>query len=144
MFSSDITIFSIVLRRMCGHSLHAHPVFVGSGIKIFLAVNSDEISRLESIQNQARLNGVEDLLELNQKELHRLEPELSGKGALFSPSSGIIDSHAFMKSILGVAESFGAVFVPVSPIENAERIPGGVLRRKRLGSEAKNQLILRL
>jgi len=93
--------------------------------KIFLAVNSDEISRLESIQNQARLNGVEDLLELNQKELHRLEPELSGKGALFSPSSGIIDSHAFMKSILGVAESFGAVFVPVSPIENAERIAGG-------------------
>ena len=93
--------------------------------KIFLAVNSDEISRLESIQNQARLNGVEDLHELNQKELHRLEPELSGEGALFSPSSGIIDSHAFMKSILGVAESFGAVFVPVSPIENAERIPGG-------------------
>jgi L-2-hydroxyglutarate oxidase LhgO len=93
--------------------------------KLFLAVDSDEISRLEQTQNQAKLNGVEDLLELNQKELKRLEPELSGSAALLSPSSGIIDSHAFMKSLLGLAEGNKAVFVPLSPVENAEPIPDG-------------------
>ncbi len=93
--------------------------------KIFLAVTQDDTSRLERTLNQAKLNGIEDLLELNQKELNRLEPELSGRGGLLSPSSGIIDSYGFMKSLLGIAENFGAVFAPISPIENAERISGG-------------------
>ena len=93
--------------------------------KLFLAVGSDEISRLEQTQSQAKLNGVEDLLELNQKALNRLEPELSGSAALLSPSSGIIDSHAFMKSMLGLAVGNKAVFVPLSPVENAEPIPDG-------------------
>jgi L-2-hydroxyglutarate oxidase LhgO len=93
--------------------------------KLFLAIGSDEISRLEQTQNQAKINGVEDLLELNQKELKRIEPELSGSGALLSPSSGIIDSHSFMKSLLSLAENNKAIFAPLSPVENAEPINGG-------------------
>lgn len=93
--------------------------------KLFLAVGSDEISRLEQTQSQSKLNGVEDLLELDQKQLHQLEPELFGTAALLSPSSGIIDSHGLMKSLLGLAEGNKAVFVPLSPVENAEPITGG-------------------
>ena len=108
--------------------------------KLFLAVTQEDTSRLERILNQAKLNGVEDLLELNQKELKRIEPELSGSVALLSPSSGIIDSHAFMKSLLGIAENFGAVFAPLSPVENAERKRGGMENsRWRKGANIHNQ-----
>ena len=37
-----------------------------------------------------------------------LEPELSCTGALLSPSTGILDSHAFMLSLLGDAQANGA------------------------------------
>jgi L-2-hydroxyglutarate oxidase LhgO len=93
--------------------------------KLFLAVTHDEVLRLEQTQNQAILNGVEDLLELNQKQLTRLEPELSGSAALLSPSSGIIDSHSFMKSLLSLSENNKAIFVPQSPVDNAEPISDG-------------------
>jgi len=93
--------------------------------KLFLAVTPNEISRLERTQLQAKANGIEDLVKLDQKQLHQLEPELHGTAALLSPSSGIIDSHAFMKSLLGLAEGNKAIFVPLSPVENAEPIPGG-------------------
>ena len=93
--------------------------------KLFLAVGSDEISRLEHTQKQALSNGLEDLIHLNQKQLKKLEPELHGVAALFSPSSGILDSHGFMKSLLGLAEGNKAIFAPLSPVQNAEPIPNG-------------------
>ena len=62
--------------------------------KLFLAVTPNEISRLERIQLQAKENGIKDLVELDQKQLNRLEPELLGTTALLSPSSGIIDPTA--------------------------------------------------
>ena len=93
--------------------------------KLFIAVCSDEISRLEHILNQGEKNGVEDLLELNQKELKQLEPELFASAAVFSPSSGIIDSYSFMKSLLAIAEANKVIYVPLSPVDNAEPVPGG-------------------
>ena len=93
--------------------------------KLFLAVTPNEISRLERIQLQAKANGIEDLVELDQKQLNRLEPDLLGTTALLSPSSGIIDSHGLMKSLLRLAESNKVIFAPLSPVENADPILGG-------------------
>ena len=93
--------------------------------KLFLAVTPNEVPRLELTELQAKANDINDLVKLDQKELHQLEPELRGEAALLSPSSGIIDSHGLMKSLLGLAEDNKAVFAPLSPVENAEPINGG-------------------
>ena len=93
--------------------------------KIFLAVSTDEITRLESTHKQAEENGIKDLSFLDKKQLYQLEPELFGIAGILSPSTGIIDSHGFMKSLLGLAERHKAIFSPLSPIENAVKIKGG-------------------
>jgi L-2-hydroxyglutarate oxidase LhgO len=48
-----------------------------------------------------------------------MEPELFCMGALHSPSTGIIDSHALMLAYLGDAEAHGAMLALKSPLERA-------------------------
>ena len=93
--------------------------------KLFIAVTKDETARLELTNNQAKNNGIEDLIELNQKDLRKLEPELNCHSALLSPSSGIFDTYGFLKSLILIAEQNGVIFVPLSPVDGGEPIPGG-------------------
>ena len=50
-------------------------------------------------------------MHLGKAEIAALEPELSVTSGLFSPSSGILDSHAYMLALLGDAEAAGANLV---------------------------------
>lgn len=76
--------------------------------KLIIAVNSDETTQLLAIKENAAKNGVSDLLWLSRKEIDAREPEIKAEAVLFSPSTGIIDSHSLMKSLLTAAQSRGA------------------------------------
>jgi L-2-hydroxyglutarate oxidase LhgO len=56
---------------------------------------------------------------LSEGEAFALEPSLSCVGALLSPSTGIIDSHAYMLSLRGDAEAAGALFAFHAPLLRA-------------------------
>ncbi len=88
--------------------------------KIILAVTEEEFSKLESTKTQAVFNGVTDLVELDEAGIKKLEPGISGKAALFSPSSGIVDTHGFMDSLLKLGEKRGVLFSALSPALGAE------------------------
>jgi L-2-hydroxyglutarate oxidase LhgO len=49
-------------------------------------------------------------------EARRLEPALACVAACLSPSTGVVDSHAFMLGLQGDAENAGATFVFLSPV----------------------------
>ena len=93
--------------------------------KLFLAITPEEIPRLELTHKQAKNNHIEDLVYLDQDQLKNLEPELNGVAALLSPSSGIFDTHYFMKSLLSIGERNEMIFVSCSPVEGAEPISNG-------------------
>ncbi len=76
--------------------------------KLIVATNPKQLPQLENIQRHARRNGVADLLLLSAEEAKKYEAEINCVGALLSPSTGIIDSHAFMLALLGDAERYGA------------------------------------
>ncbi|MGB3899656.1 MAG: NAD(P)/FAD-dependent oxidoreductase [Mesorhizobium sp.] len=76
--------------------------------KLIVAVSPDEVTALETLLGRARTNGVEDVTLLDKAEARRIEPEVECFGALYSPSSGIVDSHALMLALLGDAEAYGA------------------------------------
>jgi L-2-hydroxyglutarate oxidase LhgO len=76
--------------------------------KLTVAASEAQIPALEAIERNALANGVHDLSWLSRDEAIRLEPELSCHAALWSPSTGIVDSHAYMQCLLGDAESYGA------------------------------------
>ena len=83
--------------------------------KLIVAGEGD-FAKLEALEQQARANGVVDLHWIDDTELRNLEPAIQAHSALFSASSGIIDSHAYMQRLLQQAEANGALFSPRSRI----------------------------
>lgn len=77
--------------------------------KLIVACSEDEIARLAEIQDYAAQNGVDDLQLLSADDVKAREPELISFGGLFSPSTGIVDSHHYMLSLLGDMEVAGGV-----------------------------------
>jgi len=77
--------------------------------KLIVAGSDDELATLGTIAARAAANGVDDLQEIDGSEAARLEPAVSCAGALISPSTGIIDSHALMLAYQGEAEDHGAM-----------------------------------
>jgi L-2-hydroxyglutarate oxidase LhgO len=77
--------------------------------KLIVATDDDECQALEGIREHARENGVEDLDLLGQRQIQTLEPEVYAKAALFSPSTGIIDTHSLMRSLCMKTEANGCV-----------------------------------
>ncbi len=79
--------------------------------KIIVATQAQEDDALDATQAKAHANGVDDLQRLTTTQLNQLAPALKGTGGLFSPSTGIIDSHSYMQSLLADLERNGGMFV---------------------------------
>jgi len=87
--------------------------------KLIVAHDTDELAQLHQLHHQAVANGVHDLRLIDGKQARKLESELVCHSALLSPSTGIIDSHAFMLSLQGDAENHGAMLVFNTPFQQA-------------------------
>jgi L-2-hydroxyglutarate oxidase LhgO len=85
--------------------------------KLVVATTSDQIPALHKLMDQARANGVDDLRPLTADEARLLEPALSCVAAFHSPSTGIIDTHGLMLSLLGEAEANGAALARHASVE---------------------------
>ncbi len=84
--------------------------------KLLVAVNESEVDKLAALKRQADANGVADLVWLTGAQARALEPALVAERALLSPSTGIIDSHAFMLALRGDAEAHGATIAFETPV----------------------------
>jgi L-2-hydroxyglutarate oxidase LhgO len=93
--------------------------------KLIVAAESAQLATLADIRAKAAANGVGDLTHLSRQEAQALEPEIECVGALLSPSTGIIDSHAFMLALQGDAEHAGAVFAFHSRVARARVVDRG-------------------
>jgi L-2-hydroxyglutarate oxidase LhgO len=94
--------------------------------KLIVATDETQTAELAKIAERARINGVDDLVALSDAEAQAMEPELACTAALHSPSTGIIDSHALMLSLLGDAERDGAVLALKSPVISGEVTGDGI------------------
>ena len=92
------------LYRYCGD----HGIPHRNCGKLIVATTSKEAEKLQSIRAHAEANGVDDLRTLSGAEARAMEPALNCDAALLSPSTGIIDSHAYMLALRGDAEDAGA------------------------------------
>ena len=88
--------------------------------KLLVATSTGQLSSLESIQARAQANGVLDLRWLGRHEAQAMEPALECVAALFSPSTGIVDSHALMLALQGDLEHAGGLVALNSPLALAE------------------------
>ncbi|MCG3170527.1 MAG: L-2-hydroxyglutarate oxidase LhgO [Pseudomonadales bacterium] len=100
------------LYRYCGGRDIAHRR-IG---KLLVACSEAEIPALLHLGENARASGVDDLRRLSQPELRALEPEVEAVAALLSPSTGIVDSHALLDSLLADLHQAGGTLVCRSPV----------------------------
>jgi len=84
--------------------------------KLIVAVNDSEIGTLEKYKATAEANGVHDLQWLDRARIRALEPNVVARCGLFSPSTGIIDSHSYMQALLNDFEAAGGSFVRNTPV----------------------------
>lgn len=100
--------------------------------KLIVATTEAEIAPLDALAAKAAANGVDDMRWLSAGEARALEPALACVAALLSPSTGILDSHAYMLSLQGEAEDHGAVIALCSPVTGGAVGDGRI--RLRIGS----------
>lgn len=86
----------------------------------YIVANQQQEQELLGLAKNAADNGVEDLRWVSREQLQQDEPEVSATFALFSPSTGILDSHNFMLSLLHLAQNQGVEFAPYTNLESIE------------------------
>ena len=122
-----------LMARMCvagKHTLYRycseHGVPHRNCGKLIVATTPKETEKLDSIRAHAQANGVLDMRVLSGEEARALEPALKCDAALLSPSTGIIDSHAYMLALRGDAEDAGAAFAFHTPLIRAKASAGRI------------------
>jgi L-2-hydroxyglutarate oxidase LhgO len=76
--------------------------------KIVTATRDEELPALEALLERGRANGVE-LRMLTAEEAHAMEPNVRSVGALYSPSTGVVNAHELMDDYARQAEMAGAI-----------------------------------
>lgn len=94
--------------------------------KLIVATSAAETEMLAGIKARAEANGVEGMRLLDAAEARAMEPNLACTAALFSPTTGIIDSHGYMLALQGDAENAGAIFVFHAPVRGGRAGADGV------------------
>ncbi len=94
--------------------------------KIIVATSEDQQADLERLHNNATECGVRDLEWMTPEDVARMEPEVHCVRALWSPSTGIVDSHALMLALQGDAEEAGAMLALLTPATGGQVMNDGI------------------
>ncbi|HEY4030479.1 MAG TPA: NAD(P)/FAD-dependent oxidoreductase [Caulobacteraceae bacterium] len=122
-------------RRLLYPFLQAHGVGFDKCGKIVVATDEEEAPRVEAVAEQARINGVEGLRLLTADEVKAMEPEAKAVMGLWSPETGIFDSHGYMVALEGEIEAHGGAVATATPFEGAEALPGGGFKVRTGGDD---------
>ena len=71
--------------------------------KLLVATNAAEVARMEALWERSRVNRVE-VERLGEGELREREPRIAGLGALFVPSTGIVDYPGMCRAMGRIVE----------------------------------------
>jgi len=112
-------------RRRLYAFLEAHHVAYARCGKLIAATGPEEIEALQAIARQGQANGVEGLELIDGRDARIWEPELHAVAALWSPETGVFDSHGYMLALLGEIEDRGGVLALNTPFEGATALIGG-------------------
>ncbi len=90
-------------RRMLYELCEKNAIPIKKTGKIIVAIEQSEIDFLKELYEKAKQNSAEVIF-LDKEDVRKKEPTVSCLAALYSPETGIIDSHSLMKFFLNKAE----------------------------------------
>lgn len=95
--------------------------------KVVVAVESDEVDRLDELERRSRRNGVPGLRRLDGAALAEAEPHATGVAALHSPRTAITDYVAVARALADDVMAAGGRVLLSSPVMGIRR-RGGVVQ----------------
>ena len=107
--------------------------------KYVVATDAAEEAALETVVAKAAANGCDDLEWVDGAEAMRNEPGLKCTKALWSPSTGIFDTHGYMLALQGDLEDRGGMVAFLSPMVAGTVTPDGIVIRS--GGEAEMEVL---
>ncbi|WP_444921086.1 NAD(P)/FAD-dependent oxidoreductase [Microbulbifer sp. CnH-101-G] len=105
------------LYRFC----HEHAVPHKAIGKLILATSESQLAQLQALKAQGDKNGAGRLRLLNRKEAEAIEAKLHCHSAIYSPTTGIFDSHAFLLALQGALEAEGGQVVLNTAVNKVSR-----------------------
>jgi L-2-hydroxyglutarate oxidase LhgO len=95
--------------------------------KVIVATSPVEEPAIEDLGRQGIENGAQGLIMLTRDDLQKREPHVTGVSALFSPQTGIIDSHRLIKTLEALALSQGCTVLYNSRLSGIDFTKEGFL-----------------
>jgi L-2-hydroxyglutarate oxidase LhgO len=107
----------LLYEYCCSHQVSTQPYG-----KLIVAADETQINDLQAILYKAQNNGVPEIQMISGDEAKALEPNLKCVAAILSSTTGIVDSHGYMLSLLGGFEDAGGMVAYQSPLISAKPI----------------------
>ena len=90
--------------------------------KLIVAVDNNELENLNFLYENGKKNGVLDLQIVEKNKIKDFVPHLNGKAAIFSPSTGILDTHKFMQKLEFLIRQNGCLILYNNEVVGIEKI----------------------
>lgn len=92
-----------------------------------IVAGESQVAGLRALEERAIANGVTDLAWLDAAQVAKLEPDVRCAAALLSPSTGIVDVHELLITLLADLESAGGSLVLQSTLQRARCAENGIV-----------------
>ena len=86
--------------------------------KLIVATSAEQQVTLEALAEKGKENGVDDLQHLSAVEVSQMEPNINAVSALYSPSTGIVDTGALMLAYQGDFEAASGILALNAPVKS--------------------------
>ncbi|MEI6515545.1 MAG: NAD(P)/FAD-dependent oxidoreductase [bacterium] len=93
--------------------------------KLIIASGQEDVAKISDLHQRGIRNGVGGLELIDAERLAVLEPRSLGVAALWSPNTGIINSHVLMSRLYGDAVGRGVLFAFNSEVASIQRQADG-------------------
>lgn len=105
-------------RRLLYAFCESHGVAHRRCGKLVVATEASQLPALDALVDRAHGLGVDDVERLGAVDALAMEPNLRCVGAIWSPSTGIVDSHGLMLALQGDVEACGGAVALASPVRS--------------------------
>ncbi len=110
--------------------------------KYVVATSEDQTLRLETLYKDAQLSGLKKIEYLDGRQVSLQEPDVQCYSAIYCPTTGVVDSHALMKSFYDEATDKGVKFRMRKEVESVESDSDGYVITTSGGDQVRAQVVI--